>query len=636
MGEPYEVQIKTTADPSGAEETKAALASVGDEAAAIDQRQTGFDAQKQEIAVAQLKALQAEALGQEEVAAALQREVSLRSLALRLQQESNISEAEAVAIAEARSIEDDKIYGKAGKFKLLQNLGVDSNTAKTLGIAALAGFQLSSYIEDAAKYYDDLRITAEKESAELAKQVESWRAMAASAKDLNDVATLQESIVKNVNEQLDKIRQLPSEGTKGFFTNAADAAIIYENALRKLVGRTDLLKTSTDEDIKSVEDHAEALRAAGAVMEKLAKQNEEFAQSVASRPLDQQVDAFIQRLSGLQRQQESVNRATVDGERSYQRLQLQIDGTSKSIIDLAQKEQQHEADIEKRIQLERDLTAAIGDPAKFSAAQHELESFDLGLRIRQQIKNATDAARLAGIAWSGDEAKAVQAEIEGPLTRKLKLLQEARDLASGPQQVQIQKQIDALTGTPKDNGLIDFLRGVTAEAGYSETAIENAKSQLDALDAKAKQLALDQKLAEANAIHTPEGPPIPDGRGSQLEGQLNALDQKSKSLETGLDALATKSTQAIGDSAVKVQDVKDEQGAQAEKLSNIIKSALDDLPQQFTPISQAIQTDIPKAIEAGTDQMVKAVASSVGALTASFTRRADDIDEQIAALWRAV
>jgi len=198
-GEPYEVEIRTTADPSGANETKAALASVGDEAIAIDERQAGLAAQKQEIAVAQLKALQAEALGQEEVAVVLQREVSLRTLALRLQQESNITEVEAVAIAQARSVEDDKVYGKAGKFKLLQNLGVDSNTAKTLGIAALAGFQLSSYIEEAAKYYDDLRITGEKESVELQKQVESWRAMAASAKDLNDVTKLQESITKSVN-----------------------------------------------------------------------------------------------------------------------------------------------------------------------------------------------------------------------------------------------------------------------------------------------------------------------------------------------------------------------------------------------------------------------------------------------------
>src|SRR5438270_8831964 len=101
MAEPYEVNIVTIAEGSGAEDTERKLAGVADAAVATDEHSLGLARQKEEIAVQQLKALQAEALGQTEVAATLQREVNLRALALRLQQQSSISEAEALAIARA-------------------------------------------------------------------------------------------------------------------------------------------------------------------------------------------------------------------------------------------------------------------------------------------------------------------------------------------------------------------------------------------------------------------------------------------------------------------------------------------------------------------------------------------------------
>src|SRR3954469_18833676 len=116
----YDVNIRTTADESGVDQANAGLDSVDQKAAAINERQVSLNAQKETIAAKQLAALQAEALGQTEVATALEREVALRRLALELQEQSAISEAEALAIAEARSAEEDKVYGKAGKFKLLQ------------------------------------------------------------------------------------------------------------------------------------------------------------------------------------------------------------------------------------------------------------------------------------------------------------------------------------------------------------------------------------------------------------------------------------------------------------------------------------------------------------------------------------
>lgn len=600
MGEPYEVRIKTTTDPSGADETKAALASVGDEAAAINERDVSLARQKEEIAVGQMKALQAEALGQAEVAAELQREVNLRALALRLQQQSNISEAEAVAIARQRSVEEDKVYGKAGKFKLLQNLGVDSDTAKTLGIAALAGFQLSSYIEEAAKYYDDLRITGEKESAELQKQVESWRQMAASAKDLNDVSKLQESITKSVTEQLEKARQLPAEGTKGFFQNTYDALVIYDTALRRLIGDNKTYTTSTDDAIAAQRELAEVQQAAGDVYVRAAQKNTEAVRALLALPYAEAVERARTEITRLREEQDSLNRSDVKQEQSWQRKQSQVNDLAAGIAKLAA---EHEL-LARKQELETQIALA-SDPQKRASLRKELEDLQLNVLIRQKIKEATDLAAAAGKGWTDSETKAIENEIRGPLEAKLKILRELAQVnPSGGYQKQIDKLLNVKPASATDSAKL-FYEKIVADATATAGEIQRAKANLE--------LILQQELRDLAKTTAPPATP-PPGR-EKLPSGLKAYGD-SDAVSQGVEEIG----RSVAEGTVKLQ-------ASVEASVALIKPA-------FDPVAEAIESQLPQAVQAGAQEIVAAVSNSTAQTRSIISKIAQDLQRQIDTIWQ--
>lgn len=600
MDEPYEVQIKTTADPSGVNETNAGLDSVGAKAVEINERQLGLAAQKEALTVAQLKALQAEALGETEVAAQLQREVALRSLALRLQQQSNISEAEAVAIARARSVEEDKIYGKAGKFKLLQNIGIDSDTAKTLGIAAIAGFQLSSFIEEAAKYYDEMRITGEKESVELQKQVASWRDMSSAARDLNDVAKLQESITKSVVEQLEKARQLPSEGTKGFFQNAADAAVIYSNALGRLLHDYGQLETSTDEAIKDAQRLADVQKAAGDVYVKAAQKNAEAVRALLSLPYADAVEKARTEITRLADEQDRLNRSDVKQEQSWQRKQSQINQLSGAIAQLAANHEQ----LARKEELETQIALA-SDPQKRAALQKELQDLQLNLLIRQKIKEASDLAAAAGKGWTDAESKAIQQQIEGPLKEKLKILRELAQInPSGGYDKQIDKVLEVKPATAADSAKL-FYEKVVADAKSTAAEIQNAKANLE--------LILQQKLRDVAKTTAPPSAPPPG------PGKLpNALKPYG-------DTEAV--TQSVDEIGRAVADGADGLKASVDAAVTMIRPA-------FDPVVEAISSQIPQAFHEGAAEIVAVVSSSSAKAQATISKIAKDLQQQIDTIWQ--
>jgi hypothetical protein len=601
MAEDYKVHIATTADSTGAQEIEASLDRVGGKAVAIDERQASLAQQKESIAVQQLKALQAEALGQAEVAAELQREVNLRALALRLQQQSNISEAEALAIAKARSVEGDKIYGKAGKFKLFQNLGLDSDTAKTLGIATLAGFQLSSYIEEAAKYYDDLRITGEKESIELQKQVESWRSMAASARDLNDVSKLQESITKSVTDQLQKARELPSEGTKGFFQNTYDALVIYDTALRQLIGDNTRYTTSTDDAIAVAQKLAEVQQAAGDVYVRAAQKNAEAIRALLALPYAEAVSKAREEIAQLNDEQERLNRSDVKQEQAWQRKQTQIGQLASAIDRLAAEH----ALLARKEELETQVALAT-DPQKRASARKELEELQLNVLIRQKIKEATDLAAAAGKGWTDAESKAIENEIRGPLEAKLKILRELAQInPAGGYQQQIDKLLHVKPVNATDSAKL-FYEKIVQDAKATAGEIQNAKANLE--------LILQQELRD-NAKTTTPPTAEPPGKAKLPSGLKPYGDAES----------ATQSAEEIGKAIAD----------SASKMKAAVEASVAQIAPTFDPVSKSI-AEIPRAVTEGVASITATVGSLSAAMKSELNRRTQELQQQIDALWRSI
>jgi hypothetical protein len=591
----YDVNIRTTADESGVAQANAGLDSVDAKAAAINERQVGLNAQKETIAAKQLAALQAEALGQTEVATALEREVALRRLALELQEQSAISEAEALAIAEARSAEEDKVYGKAGKFKLLQNFGIDANTTRTLGIAAFAGFQLQQYITEAAKHYDEMRITGEKESAELEKQVQSWKEMAASAKDLNDIGKLQESITQHAREQIEKLRTLPAEGTKGFFQNAADSTIIWNNALLRAIGVQKQFKTSTDEAADALSGEIVAQGRLGQTLIDSATKNAKAISAIVALPYPEAIRKAREEIQRLSTEQETLNRSDAKQEATWQRKQSQISALSSVISQLVD----HQALLQKQ----EELTSKVGlesDPQKRAALQKELDDLNLQLLLKKQIDQANADAAEHGKKLSADQQKDIENENKA-LAAKIKLLRELQTLNP---QADYGKQADKLLDVKPPTV------AQTAKAYYEKVIADVDKTASEWEKARAKFELEQIKLQELKTLDKGSTPP-PLSKPGGLDRDLDALQKKSSGqpVSQDLDKLEAK----VGDGLSTV--------------ATAVGEVADNISGQFDTVVEVFG-NLPDALDEGLGK----IGGAVQGLSAAITRKTDNLQKQIDAI----
>lgn len=248
----FEVQFTTTADTSGAEQEKAALDAVTDSAEAAntaaskagagnsgadfaaqlerekslrdailsteeqttaeeekqiaaEERRQSLLSQRTAIAEQQLEALQAEAAGDNAAAAALEREVEIRKIALQLQQATTLSEEEAMVFAEQRVAAEELItaqiaaqaelnatlvseeavgnYGRlataAQSFAERAALGVTSTRSLVgllnafppqIALAAAAAFGIYEALNHAAEAQKQLSIETEKTSQKLQEE----------------------------------------------------------------------------------------------------------------------------------------------------------------------------------------------------------------------------------------------------------------------------------------------------------------------------------------------------------------------------------------------------------------------------------------------------------------------------------
>jgi predicted nucleic acid-binding Zn-ribbon protein len=286
---------------------------------------------------------------------------------------------------------------------------------------------------------------------------------------------------------------------------------------------------------------------------------------------------------------------TAAAAKSAEHHREQIDAFNKEIAALQ----------EKRKALVAELLTTT-DPAKHAALQKEIDDLNLQLRIKQQIKTATDEAAAAGKKWTDAESKALETEITGPLQAKLKILQEMVGLgAKGAQE-----QIDKLTGAPPPPSINN---PVTDAAGNTVNY----------------------------SVTGPTVPPVKDAAFYRAQLAQNPDDSQSKTelialLQQQTDAIKVVTTTAATAASTAVTGVGKDTADGLGKISQAATDTAAQITPLFDPVAKAISGDIPKAISTGLLELSQAAVGAITNLSDAFTREQRDMQTQIDQLWQQV
>lgn len=368
--------------------------------------------QRQTIATMLVEAAQEEAVGHLEVAAAMRGEVEAMQLSLTYQTGAKIPQAEALSLAKQRIAAEaqitaqdraqaalnaeliaqeeaklavaeaqSKVYGRGGQTgNLLKNAGVDAGLATTIGIAVLAGTELNRQINEMARSYDEARLTAEKQSAELEKQIDQWKTMASVAQNMNDVVKVTDSVNKGLEALTEKLRDVKGEGSGGFFQNMTDGLKGWSNTLgdayqKMLVNNGTItqstsdqliqqghLKTSTEEAQAAIIEQQASLIKAGQVYEDFAKKQAAWFESLKAQPVADQISALIAKEGELIEKQQGVQ----EGTKAWANYQKQIDEVVKAEEKAIEAQNR---DINTLQKLDDQITKTSADLAKLYSEQ---------------------------------------------------------------------------------------------------------------------------------------------------------------------------------------------------------------------------------------------------------------------------
>lgn len=618
---------------------------VENERAAAELRRNGLITQRQALIASEVEALSLEAAGQTEQAAALTAEIELRRAALQIQQSTNLSEEEALLLARQRITAEEEIaaaqlaqrnssalaginIGRARQeaTTLVREIATGTVNMRTLGalagslgpalgISAIAALVVGEVISSIGKQLDDNRITSEKESVELQKQIRHWRDMAAAAKDFSDVQKLTEEVSARVSEINEKIRQTPGEASGGFFETELNGLKLISN----FFGTT--FETSTDKAIRKQGELRDVIEQTGKTYEDSARRQVEAVREIIALPYPEAIRKAQTEIARLSLEQEGLNRSDQKQEESWQRKQSTIAALSRAIDELSQ----HQV----LLQRQEELAAQVGresDPARRASLQKELDDLREKLLIEKRIKEASDDAAASGKAFTEAEAKAIESEIKGPLEAKLKILRELAQLnPTGGFQKQIDKLLDVKP--PDANAKATaFYEAVIADAKATEAAIKNAKAQL--------QLILEQQLRELDKPSAKTGKGSLAG-GESLDEQLDKLANRSagKPESESLDRAQEKI-----DIQKPIEDLKQAGFA----AFNQVKLSLESVPAALRDAA----APIPASINQSTEGVMKEIqflgnsilqgfgqiGKSLADVTASTNRRLDSLQNQINAV----
>jgi hypothetical protein len=707
----FEIAIRTTADPAGVQQIDGELTRLKEEAAsthgvasgssfddtaeqaslrreilateqattaqtteqvALEERRTSIIQQRQALLVSEVEALQLEAAGQTELAAALTEEIALRRAALQIQQSTTLSEEQSLLLARQRIGAESEIaaaqlaqsqsgllsginIGRARQeaTTLVREIATGTVNMRTmgalagalgpaLGISAIAALVVGEVISSIGKKIDDNRISSEKESVEIQKQVQHWKAMAAAAKDFSDVQKLTEEVSLKVSEINEKIRQIPGEASSGFFETELNGLKLITNFLGTE------FETSTDKAIKKQREFRDVIEAAGKTYEASAKHQVEAVRSIIDLPYAQAISKAADAIAQLSVEQENLNRSDKKQEEDWQRKQSTIAALSRTIDDLSQ----HQVLLTQAEELSAKVSRER-DPARHAALQKELDDLREKLLIIAKIKQVSDDSAAAGKAFTEAEAKAIENEVKGPLDAKLKILRQLAELNPGGG---YQKQIDKLLDVkPPDASETTkrFYEKIVADATSTIGEVRSAKANLELLlqqqlrditkiDAKpagsideattgfyAKQLTEFFKAIGNNSLAEAVGALQADPF-NDLQRKFNPRGTNDPGSDRSLDALQNKSSPSVkgtaaggaelSDAGAKVAEMTKAAADQAKAIGDIMDAALNDIPLAFVPVSEAIQTEIPQAIERGTANLATAVVAAVGSIDNKFAK----------------
>ncbi|MGI9086472.1 MAG: hypothetical protein ACR2HH_01825 [Chthoniobacterales bacterium] len=521
-----QVSVARAAEVAATQEEVAAEEALAEKKAAtlaLDERRNGLLQQRQALITSEIEALQLEAAGESEQAAAVTAEIAERRAALQIQQTTNLSEEESLILARQKIAAEAELASlktkeaaaiaeaNAGSLLAGVNIGKARAEATTLtreiatgtvnmrtvsalagslgpalGTAAIAGLVTAGIIGEIGKKMDESRITAEKESVEFQKQTEHWRATAAAAKDFADVQKLTEEVAKRVNDINERSRQVASEVGSGFFTTELNGLKLISNFFG-----TDF-KTSTDIAIQEQRDLADQTAATGKVFTDLAQRRAEYVKSLSDLSLTAEIDALKTKIGELVATQETLDRSNTEQANQWKKLQTDVDGFTKILDGVEKKEQAIEKTSARlNAELKKLNFDQLSKPQQLTALAADLESVrkrlhDIG------VEAATPAEALALI---GSEVSDHTNKVKGLVVEWEKLAEQPKKTAEEEKKLAEQQKKTAEEEKKVSDAIRDQVRALRdkeealrAEILSSATSSERRREAIKELQDLEKQI----------------------------------------------------------------------------------------------------------------------------------------------------
>jgi hypothetical protein len=603
MGEPYEVNIKTTADESGAQQIEGSLDRVKEKAAevnaaptrppagpetaiseaAVEARMTAEErinsiyTQRQILADLELEKTQAIAAGDTERAALLEVELNILRQALQLQTSAALSETEAVAIATERVAAEAQITfqkqlqalaakeqdganalagvslgrARAEAFTLTRELGTGASTTRTIGallgslgpqigIATFAAYLLYQNFDKIEGAIQAVANALAGVDASLAEQIKKGHQFE---------ITLRDAGKKSVDDLASSVEKLNDEIT-----------LLHDDYLKAVLDGDDKLAASLQKQLT-----------AKTQLRDLYAEEEQFARSLAT--LEEQRTAELQR-------QGAIRKTEIQSQSEVTKLEKEIAATRDAGFTNTQK-----LDLYRQKVL--DIQAALKNLGIAATSPHEAEiksialSDEVRLKVLEQVKAWQDVngEQKKTNAAIDEERRKIEETNAGALAEKIRLLREAEK--------------------------------------YNPTAGHGAEA--DRLEGK--------------------GP----GAGKVDESYYKAILDKDPT-----DVNANLAMEAITKQKIAAQDVLiKNSGAATTAITDIAKSGTETLAKTvsdtsaaitplFQPVADRISTDIPRAIEEGVAKLNAAVTAGVGNIAADFKGQIADLQQQIDTIWQNI
>jgi len=636
----FDIVMRTTATGDGAERQKAALAAVTAEtekltaaaerarvvqevdlskyedpekieAAAAAEAKKSIELQKQVLFATALDALQTAASGDAAGAAKLGREAAILQESLNIQRAQNLTEKEALELAEAKIAAKEKIlaldvgdeeanaagpaFGRGGRLgSSLKGLGLDATTAMNIGFAVLTGMAAYREIERQAEAITKETEEQIKFNRELDKQREGFDKI--SSYDALGKET------EKIREQTDALRDRREEEET------------QPSLVRQLLGDDTNPQADTDAQISALELQQELLdRAAAKAIERHEKEElVKEALAEQKRLLDEQIASY-DKLS--EKEKGEVEFLDKLGEKKLKlRLQEISDQESSGKISHEEAELQRAAAHGKEDKAAFDRGQQLFDKEKKNLADQQAD------RVRQRRQAEQDQKKL------DDEQAASQAAInEAP--RKTAQAEEARHAAEA-----LRESADtAKAGLATDNATDLVQPGEADAAAQADKDAKAAEARAEQLEnearsaravAKAAQDAMDARKVYVDASHAL----AEEKRKEEAKGATDIKD-KTEKIDTQKDEEAQ-----LHAAGVAAQKAEDDAKARQKALEDR-KERIEEQIREARARLEALKTDRTKAGKEASAGTPRGKGEEAGrAAEAQFAPKISELETRIATL----